>query len=83
MQALYDTCNVTGFTTWSLLDDFEWSQEYSYDWNYFDKMLKNIYSFSISSEHFGMYHVNLDVEEKSRTPKASVAYMQNIIETDD
>lgn len=61
LDALNDGCRVLGHTTWSLLDNFEWTNGYS--------------------ESFGLYHVNFEDPERTRTPKASVAFLRRVIET--
>lgn len=61
LDAINDGCKVTGHTTWSLMDDFEW--------------------FSGYTAHFGIYHVNFNVSDRKRSPRASVAVLRNIIET--
>jgi len=54
----YDV-NVTAFTTWSLMDNWEWLSGYT---------LK-----------YGLYFVDFNSTERTRTPKLSAAYYKSVI----
>ncbi|KAJ3666409.1 hypothetical protein Zmor_001851 [Zophobas morio] len=58
---LDDGVNVTRYTAWSLMDNFEWQRGFS--------------------EKFGLYHVDFEDPERSRTPKASAEYYAQVIAT--
>lgn len=81
---LEDGINVTGYTFWSLLDNFEWDRGYR------QINLLNIFKcfyyktrvpINIFSEKFGLYHVDFTSENRTRTPKKSVRYIKQVIST--
>jgi len=56
---LEDGCNVQGHMTWSIIDNFEWTNGYL--------------------ERFGLFHVDFSSENKTRTAKDSVKFLQKVI----
>ncbi|XP_044265974.1 myrosinase 1-like [Tribolium madens] len=56
-----DGINVTGYTAWSLMDNFEWLNGYT--------------------EKFGLYQVDFDDENRTRTPKKSADFYKKVVAT--
>jgi len=62
LKAIYeDHVDLTGFTIWSLLDDFEWTNGYT---------LK-----------YGLFNVDFNSTDRTRTPKLSAEYVKGVIKT--
>lgn len=79
---LQDGCNVTGYTHWSIIDNFEWNQGYTY------VSLRNLYKPHLClfihhnyRKRFGLFHVDFDNDTRTRTAKRSAAAYRDVIST--
>lgn len=84
MKAYYeDGVNITGYTAWTLMDNFEWRAGFSLVHIYLiDKKCARLHqTVFFFSERFGFYHVNITDPSRPRTAKKSAEMYKNLLAT--
>ncbi|KAJ8976265.1 hypothetical protein NQ317_006343 [Molorchus minor] len=80
-DAMDDGVKVLGYTAWCLMDNFEWLQGYTYKnlctWKNGPYSLY-VRCFFILDKVFGLYHVDFNSPNRTRTPKSSVAFYKKV-----
>ncbi|KAJ8973913.1 hypothetical protein NQ317_000458 [Molorchus minor] len=80
LDAIYeDGVKLTGYTVWSLMDNFEWFSGYTRAHDVTRDEAGGTTSDETHQEKFGLYYVNFSSPERTRIPKDSAVFYRDVI----